>query len=227
MHAVVNRVISKIKGESFTIDPEVPFSYLFLFFARKAFELIYGVLVFRRLTPVFVHHRATIRCKKKMRFGRNLVIDRHCYIDALSAEGIVAGNNVSIGRFTTMTCTGNLKTLGKGIKIGNNVGMGTRGHYGCAGGVTIGDNTIIGDYVSFHSENHNFESLDIPIRNQGVSHQGITVGENCWIGAKVTILDGAQVGNGCVIAAGAVVRGIIPDNAVIGGVPAKIIKIRS
>ena len=54
----------------------------------------------------------------------------------------------------------------------------------------------------------------------------LKVGCNCWIGAKVTILDGARVGNGCIIAAGAVVRGEFPDNVIIGGVPAKIIKVR-
>lgn len=97
---------------------------------------------------------------------------------------------------------------------------------GCAGGIEIGDDTIIGNYVSFHSENHNFQVRDIPIRLQGVNRKGIKIGQNCWIGAKATILDGTQIGNGCVIAAGAVVSGIFPDNVVIGGVPARIIKNR-
>lgn len=83
----------------------------------------------------------------------------------------------------------------------------------------------IGNFVSFHSENHNYEDKTIPIRLQGVNHKGIKVGNNCWIGAKVTILDGVQIGNRCVIAARAVVRaGKYPDNCIIGGVPAKIIK---
>lgn len=50
------------------------------------------------------------------------------------------------------------------------------------------------------------------------------IGNNCWIGAKTTILDGTIIGNHCVVAAGAVVKGIFPDNVIIGGVPARIIK---
>ena len=96
----------------------------------------------------------------------------------------------------------------------------------CAGGVEIGDNTIFGNYVSLHSENHNFANVETPIRCQGVNRKGIVIGEDCWIGAKVTILDGTKIGNGCIVAAGAVVRGEIPEYSIIGGIPAKVIKMR-
>ena len=66
--------------------------------------------------------------------------------------------------------------------------------------------------------------MKIPIRLQGTSHKGIIVGDNCWIGAKATILDGVRIGNGCVIAAGSVVTKSFPDNVIIAGNPAKIIK---
>lgn len=112
------------------------------------------------------------------------------------------------------------------MKIGNNVGLGTHGFWGCAGGIEIGDNTIFGNFVSLHSENHNFTRRDIPIRLQGVNRKGIKIGKDCWIGAKATILDGTDLGDGCIVAAGAVVRGTIPPYSIIGGVPAKIIKSR-
>jgi len=91
----------------------------------------------------------------------------------------------------------------------------------------IGDDTIVGNFVSFHSENHNYDRSDVPIRLQGVNHSGINVGSNCWIGAKSTILDGAVIHNGCIIAAGAVVRaGVYAANGIYGGVPAKLLKMR-
>ena len=62
------------------------------------------------------------------------------------------------------------------------------------------------------------------IREQGVTSKGIKIGNNVWIGAKATFLDGAIIGNNCVVAAGAVVNGIFPNNVIIGGVPAKILK---
>ncbi|MDE6764980.1 MAG: acyltransferase, partial [Duncaniella sp.] len=68
--------------------------------------------------------------------------------------------------------------------------------------------------------------ITIPIRLQGVSHKGIVIGKGCWIGAKTTFLDGTELGDGCIVAAGAVVRGKFPSNCIVGGVPAKIIKER-
>lgn len=155
------------------------------------------------------------------------MVGQRCIINALSLEGIQLGAGVSIGRETSIECTGSFKELGKGFVVGNNVGLGEKCHYGCAGGIEIGDNTIVGIYVTMHSENHIFSDMNKPIRMQGVNHKGIRIGCDCWIGAKATILDGTVIGNGCVIAAGAVVTGQFPDNCVIGGVPAKIIKYRT
>jgi len=88
----------------------------------------------------------------------------------------------------------------------------------------IGSDCIIGQYLSCHPENHNFGDQTRLIRHQGVQRKGIKIGKNCWIGAKVTILDGVRIGANCVIAAGAVVTKSMPDNTVIGGVPARVIK---
>lgn len=61
------------------------------------------------------------------------------------------------------------------------------------------------------------------IREQGVNRQGITVGNNCWIGAGAVFLDGSSIGDGCIVAANAVVTKKFPDNVIIGGMPEKII----
>ena len=221
---IFNKVISKLKGNDFKIDPAIPISYLFSNFSGKLLNLIYGQMRLRSFKLCFISPSSKIKCSSRFKFGKNLQIDRHCFIDALSLEGITLGNNVSFGKYTHMMASGSLKYLGKGIKIGNNVGLGTHGHYGGAGGLEIGDDTIIGNFVSFHPEEHNYGKPGIPIRLQGTSHKGITNGKNCWIGAKATILDGTKVGDNCIIAAGALVKGEFPDNVIIGGVPAKILK---
>ena len=82
----------------------------------------------------------------------------------------------------------------------------------------------MGAYISLHSENHNYEDPNKLIRDQGVHSIGIKIGNNVWVGAKATFLDGCIVGNNSIVAAGAVVNGIYPDNSIIGGVPAKILK---
>jgi len=222
---LLNKILSKIKGEDFRIDENIPLSYLFLFFTNKILNFMWGMIVLKKMF-VFISPSSKIKCRNKIRGGKNLNIDRNCYIDALSIEGITLGDNCSIGKNTTIECSGTLKNIGKGLIVGDRVGLGTHGFFGCAGGVKIGDDTIFGNYVSLHSENHNFNLPDLPIRLQGVNRKGIIIGKNCWIGAKATILDGTNIGDGCIIAAGAVVRGEILPNSIVGGVPAKVIKSR-
>lgn len=224
----LSRIVSYLKGEEFTLDKDIPSSYLLRFFTAKVIALIYGMIRLRTFHRVFIHPQSTIKCSSMIKVGKNFSVTQGCYIDALSHEGLVCGNNVSLGYCTHIELTGNLKFVAKGITIGNNVGLGTHGHYGSGlGGLKIGDDTIMGNYVSFHPENHNFDRIDTPIRLQGVNHRGIKIGNNCWIGAKVTVLDGTELGNGCIVAAGAVVVGIFPDNCIIGGIPAKILKYRT
>jgi acetyltransferase-like isoleucine patch superfamily enzyme len=75
--------------------------------------------------------------------------------------------------------------------------------------------------------NHSFESLEIPIMFQpSLDKGGITVGDDVWIGASTTILDGVSVGTGCVVGAGALVKDSLPEYSVAVGVPAKIIRNR-
>ena len=90
------------------------------------------------------------------------------------------------------------------------------------GTVTFGENVFVGPYCGFYTANH---PLNYTQRNQGLEVAlPIKVGDNCWFGANVSVMPGVTIGNGCVIAAGAVVTKDIPDNSLAAGVPAKIIK---
>lgn len=228
MRVLFNFILTKIKGSNVSFDENIPLGYLIRLFASKGMSLIYGMLRFLTFKKVFVHPTAIIKCSSKIHFGENLNIERECYIDALSINGLTIGNNVSFGYKTCLRISGSMGKIGTGITIGNNVGLGTHGYYGCGvGSLTIGNDCIFGNYVSIHPENHNYTDPHIPIRLQGVtSVGGVIIGTNCWIGAKVTILDDTKIGNGCIIAAGAVVKGEFPDNVIIGGVPARILKHR-
>lgn len=228
-NALFAKFVSTLKSEKWSIDDCVPFSYLLGLVVRKFFMYIRGIVCFGQPSKVILLGKSTIiRCKSKIRLMGVINVDNNCYIDALSKNGIVFGKNVSIGKNTTIECSGSLRNVGVGLIVGDNVGLGTHGFFGCAGGVVVGENSIFGNFVSIHSENHNFQSTDTPIRLQGVNRTGVIIGSDCWIGAKVTILDGAIIGNGCIVAAGAVVKkGSYADNSIIGGVPAKVIGLRS
>lgn len=222
---ILSKFISHLKNEDFKLDREIPITYLLRLIMSKSIYLLYGQLRLCTSKKVFIHPTATIKCCSKIKTGNNFSVARECYLDALSVDGFICGNNVSLGYQTHIELTGSLKHLGKGIKIGNNVGLGTHGHYGSGMGfLEIGNDTIFGNYVSIHPENHNYNDKTKPIRLQGVHGYGVKIGNNCWIGAKVTILDNTIIGDNCIIAAGAVVKGTFPDNVVIGGIPAKIIK---
>nr|WP_319400078.1 acyltransferase [uncultured Carboxylicivirga sp.] len=227
MREYLNRIVTKLKGEEFQIDNSIPLNYLISFFTIKFISLLNGMVRFRTTKRIFIHPTSKIKCRSKIKCGKNFSVGPNCYINALSREGMTCGDNVSMGFHTHIDLTGSLKNIAKGLKIGNNVGLGSHGHFGSGiGGLEIGDDTIIGNYVSFHPENHNFSDLTRPIRLQGVTGNGIKVGRNCWIGAKATFLDNSEIGDGCIVAAGAVIRGHFPDNVIIGGVPAKVIKYR-
>jgi maltose O-acetyltransferase len=93
--------------------------------------------------------------------------------------------------------------------------------------VHIGNNVIMGPDVKIYSRNHKFESLDKPIQEQGKEYKITYIGNDVWLGANVIVTAGCNIGNHVIVAAGAVVTKNIPDYAIVGGVPAKILKYRS
>jgi acetyltransferase-like isoleucine patch superfamily enzyme len=226
---VLERVASFFKGKGYRLDGDLPLRPLFGLAYRRGICLARCVtrgIAFRPSKLVFVGADVELRNRTFIQLGKGVTLGRNVVIDGLSREGVEVGAGVSIGPYTVIEASGTITNLGKGIRIGAHSGIGGFSFIGGAGGVVIGENVIMGQWVSFHPENHNHDSLDLPIRLQGVNRKGIVVGDDCWIGAKVTFLDGAQVGKGCVIAAGAVVRGEIPPYSIAAGVPAKVIRSR-
>jgi acetyltransferase-like isoleucine patch superfamily enzyme len=227
---VLFRLVLRLYGkEGFKVDGNISSGYLWLLLWGNIWKVLRGFLHFFSFSRIILVGADTrLLAKNKMFFlGRSCHIDSNCHIDALSYNGISFGNAVSVQKRVIIECSGSLQHLGKGLVLGDNVGIGSNSFLGCAGGIEIGADTIIGNYVSMHSENHNFSDNELPIRLQGVTHKGIKIGKNCWIGAKVTILDGTILGDGCVVAAGAVLTGKeYPANMIIGGVPAKVIRSR-
>lgn len=204
--------------------PKIPLIYLLRFYFSRLISMFYALVRLRKLGYLFIHPSVTIKASSQIHFRGTCTILRGCYIDALSTDGLILGKNCFIGMNTTLECLGTLDNLGKGVNVGDNVSLGSHGYIGGGGGVIIGDDTILGNFVSIHPENHIYNDTSIPICQQGVIRRGIKIGRGCWIGAKATILDGTEIGNNVVVAAGAVVSGVFSDNVVIGGVPARIIK---
>jgi maltose O-acetyltransferase len=111
--------------------------------------------------------------------------------------------------------------LGK-VKIGKNCWIGKNFFVNGNGNVTIGDNCDIAPEVIFQTGGHKIGDKSRRAGEGLVFNQ--TVGDGCWIGGRVTIINNTNIGNSCVIGACALVNKDVPDNSLVVGVPAKIIK---
>ncbi len=109
---------------------------------------------------------------------------------------------------------------GQHTKIGKNVFINFDCTFLDLGGITIEDNVLIAPKVSLLSEGHPVS----PENRQSLVPGHIHIKRNAWLGAGATILPGVTVGENAIVAAGAVVSKDVPDNAIVGGIPAKIIK---
>ena len=94
------------------------------------------------------------------------------------------------------------------------------------GPLRIGENVMMGPDVTILSQTHNIERTDIPMGKQGMREAEVIIGNDVWIGMRSIIMPGVKIGDGAVIGAGAVVTKDVPDYAIVGGVPARIIKYR-
>jgi len=220
--------IIQLKNPSFEFDKAVTTSVLMelTIFKLGCWLRSLRFLLHLKFHPtLFLGRNVQLQYKNSIHFGQWNQIEDNVFISALGKKKAVEfGNNVRIGAFSRIITSTSFNKIGYTISIGHNVGIGEFAYLGGGGGLEIGNDCIIGQYFSCHPENHNFQNTEQLIRLQGVTRKGIKIGNNCWIGAKVTILDGVTIGDNCVIAAGAVVTKSMPANTVIGGVPAKAIK---
>lgn len=227
----VLNILLKIAGkDNFQLDSEIDTGYILRQCWKYGWMMIRGrVFSFghkKIARNVFVGKNVKAIEKKHLTIGQKVKLQDGVFVDALSRDGVLIGDGVVLGRNTRIECTGGLQSIGKGVKIGNRSTFGNDCMFGAAGGIEIGDDVVAGQFIRFHSENHNYNDLSKPIREQGVSHKGIRVGNNCWIGAGAVFLDGAELGDGCVVAANAVVTKCFENDCVLAGVPAKVIKKR-
>jgi len=209
-------------GKNYTVDSAIPERLILTTLLNRLLMLSRGFLKTR--SKIFLGRHVQIKNPSSFIFGLGCSLGDRVLLDCYGQKGIRLGDSVSIGAGAIVSVTSHMSSYGVGLEVGNNTGIGEYAYLGCSGGVKIGSDVIMGQYVSFHSQNHNYSNVNKLIREQGVTSEGIELGNNIWVGAKVTFLDGAKIGDGCVVAAGAVVRGEFPSGTVIAGVPARVVK---
>ncbi|GAA3736368.1 hypothetical protein GCM10022422_19300 [Flavobacterium ginsengisoli] len=136
------------------------------------------------------------------------------------------GGSIEIGKNCELLYGVILMTYGGKIKIGHSCSINPYTVLYGHGNLTIGNNVLIAGHVLIIPANHRFDDINIPINKQGENRKGIIIKDNVWIGAGCQILDGVIVEEGAIIAAGSVVTKNVKANTIVGGVPAKLIKLR-
>jgi acetyltransferase-like isoleucine patch superfamily enzyme len=190
---------------------------------RAVFPFIRGLSQFyffkSAVTPPLIAKRVEILYRRKISLGKLVFIGSNSFINAYSRDGITLGNRVTIREYGYIQGSSSPKNPGEGLKIGDNVYIGPRSNFGIGGEITIGAATMIGADFTVVSENHSFDQNGISPTS--VTRSGIIIGKHCWIGHRVTILDGVVIGDNTVIGAGSVVTKSFPAGSRIAGVPAK------
>lgn len=164
----------------------------------------------------------TVRHPHKIRIGHNVIIDDYCVLDAKgqSNAGISIGDEVFIGRNSILYCKNG------DIEVGSQANISSNCEVFSSHRVVIGRATMIAGYsyiMSGGSYEYKNSRIDF-VSQDGFSKGPTVIGEGCWIGAGVIILDGVSIGDRTVVGAGAVVTRPIPGNSLAIGIPAKVIE---
>jgi acetyltransferase-like isoleucine patch superfamily enzyme len=182
---------------------------------KKLFKSVGGGLILGK--GIALRHPGCIT------LGDRVAIDDYVLLDASGAgeEGIVVGDDVIISR----NCVIQGKT--GSVAIGNQTDLGCNTILSSGAGIHIGNSVLIAGNCYIGGGRYISDRLDIPMMEQGLYSKGpVVIGDDVWLGAGAIVLDGVQVGRGCIVGAGAVVTKDLPDYAVAIGVPAKAIKTR-
>lgn len=182
--------------------------------------------LFRKLgRRVVIGRNVTIRHPKKISIGDRTVIDDNCVLDAKgsSSAGIVIGKSVLLSRNTILSCKNG------SIRIGDNSNVGTNCLIHSETEVHVGAKVLVAAYCYLVAGgNHDHSRTDIPVIEQrSITKGGIRLGNNVWLGARVTVIDGVKIGRDAIVGAGAVVTRDIAEFTINTGVPARQIRKRT
>jgi acetyltransferase-like isoleucine patch superfamily enzyme len=140
---------------------------------------------------------------------------------------IEVGDKTMIAELVTM-CAGMAPGHDLGpspvLRVGDRCVIGRGSHIVAHDSIEIGDDVYTGPYVYITDQNHKYEDIDTPIGRQWPVNSAVRIGAGSWLGTGAVILPGAAIGRNVVVAAGSVVRGEVPDNCVVAGVPAKVVR---
>jgi acetyltransferase-like isoleucine patch superfamily enzyme len=122
-----------------------------------------------------------------------------------------------ISAFTKVKISGRF-VMGRRVQIGTGCFIGAGG-----AGLILGDDVLVSPNCTILTSNYRFDRIGIPLQEQGTESRGVRIGHRVWLGANSVVLDGAEIGDDCIVSAGSIVSGSIPPRSIVQGNPAKVI----
>jgi acetyltransferase-like isoleucine patch superfamily enzyme len=134
---------------------------------------------------------------------------------------------VVLGRWVHLGDRSSLRAHEGTLRVGDKTVLGREVTVNCYLDVVIGPRGIVADWVYVGDFDHRYDDLLVPIKDQGITKSPVRIGADVWVGVRASVLRGAQVGDGCVLAAHTVVKGDVPAGSVVAGVPGRVVRDRA
>ena len=162
----------------------------------------------------------------KLRWGKRFQTEGMCFICPGVKFEIGRHATLRIGRWSWVGHDSKIRVHEGEVSIGAKTVMGQECTISAYQHVEIGRECIVADRVMLIDFDHGVVEVERPIRLQGIYKRDVKVGSNVWIGYGACILRGVSVGHNSIVGTNAVVTKDVPENAVVGGVPAKVLRMR-
>jgi acetyltransferase-like isoleucine patch superfamily enzyme len=188
-----------------------------------------ALLRFMRANNMLNRHYAVLGARwlwLKLRHGRRFQTDGICFICPGVKFEIGRDAVLRIGRWSWVGHGSKIRVHEGEVSIGAKTVMGQECTISAYQHVEIGSECIVADRVMLIDFDHGVVEVERPIRLQGIYKRDVRVGSNVWIGYGACILRGVKVGHNSIVGTNAVVTRDVPENAVVGGVPAKVLRMR-
>ena len=212
---------------------------LFRYFIEQALYFLFGWMptivgigvraIFYRLI-LHMNGWAAIENNVRLRYANHIYLKNGVYLDQnvylhATPTGISIGENSIVMNGAVLHVYNFRELPHSGITIGRDCLIGEYCVIRGQGGVVIGDRVYTSPFSQIIAVNHMFEDLETSFIHQGITAEGIVIEDDVWVGSGAIITDGVRIGKGAVVAAGAVVTKDVPAHSVVGGVPAKVLRV--
>ena len=181
-------------------------------------------LMLPRMGTAAIESQVRLRFARRIHLGDGVYLDQGSYLHACP-EGIWIGSGTLVMHGAVLHVYNFRGLPHAGIRIGRDALVGEYTVIRGQGGVTLGDRVYTSPHVQILAVNHVFDDPKRPFVEQGITARGIVVEDDVWIGAGAIITDGVRIGRGAVVAAGAVVTHDVAPHTVVGGTPARVIRV--